>query len=49
MQENAHSITVLGAGGIGIACAVHLLRDGHRVTIIDRLPHGCLPVSVLAN
>ena len=38
MQENAHSITVLGAGVIGIACAVHLLRDGHRVTIIDRLP-----------
>ena len=40
MQENAQSITVLGAGVVGIACAVHLLRDGHRVTIIDRLPPG---------
>jgi len=40
MENNKHSITVLGAGIVGIACAVHLLRDGHRVTIIDRLPPG---------
>ena len=40
MDNNNQSITVLGAGIIGIACAVHLLRDGHRVTIVDRLPPG---------
>ena len=40
MSKDRQSITVLGAGIIGIACAVHLLRDGHRVTIIDRLPPG---------
>ena len=40
MGQAKHSITVLGAGIVGIACAVHLLRDGHRVTIIDRLPPG---------
>jgi D-amino-acid dehydrogenase len=40
MDQAKHSITVLGAGIVGIACAVHLLRDGHRVTIIDRLPPG---------
>ncbi len=40
MRANTHSITVLGAGVIGIACAVHLLRDGHRVTIVDRLSPG---------
>ena len=40
MGQAKHSITVLGAGIVGIACAVHLLRDGHRVTIIDRLSPG---------
>ncbi len=40
MAKDAHSITVLGAGIVGIACALHLLRDGHRVTIVDRLPPG---------
>lgn len=29
-------ITVIGAGIAGICCAIHLLRDGHRVTVIDR-------------
>lgn len=36
MPEERHSIIVVGAGVVGIACAVHLLRDGHRVTIVDR-------------
>jgi D-amino-acid dehydrogenase len=40
MEKDTHSITVLGAGVVGIACAVHLLRDGHQVTIVDRLPPG---------
>ena len=40
MQEIRHSIVVVGAGVVGIACAVHLLRDGHRVTIIDRQAPG---------
>lgn len=33
-------IVVIGAGIVGIACALHLQRDGHRVTVIDRLPPG---------
>ena len=28
--------TVLGAGVVGVACALALRRDGHRVTLIDR-------------
>lgn len=40
MQEDRHSITVIGAGIVGVSCALHLLRDGHRVTIVDRLPPG---------
>lgn len=30
------TITVLGAGIVGICCAAYLQRDGHRVTLIDR-------------
>jgi D-amino-acid dehydrogenase len=30
------SITVLGAGIVGICCATYLQRDGHRVTLVDR-------------
>ena len=33
-------ITVIGAGVVGMACAVTLQRDGHDVTVIDRLPPG---------
>ena len=33
-------VTVLGAGIVGIACASYLRRDGHAVTVIDRLPPG---------
>ena len=28
--------TVLGAGVVGVACALSLQRDGHRVTLVDR-------------
>jgi D-amino-acid dehydrogenase len=40
MADAGHSVTVVGAGVIGVACAVHLLRDGHRVTIVDRAAPG---------
>jgi len=33
-------VVVVGAGIVGLACAYHLLRDGHRVTILDRDPEG---------
>ena len=36
-------MTVVGAGIVGIACALYLQRDGHQVTVVDRdLPgEGC--------
>ncbi len=33
-------ITVIGAGIVGIATASYLRRDGHEVTVVDRLPPG---------
>jgi D-amino-acid dehydrogenase len=33
-------VTVIGAGVVGLAAAVALRRDGHDVTVIDRLPPG---------
>src|SRR5580698_11044993 len=30
-----HHVTVIGAGVVGAATAVELLRDGHRVTIVE--------------
>lgn len=30
------TVIVIGAGIVGVACAAHLLRDGHEVTLIDR-------------
>src|ERR1700712_1708772 len=33
-------ITVIGAGIVGIATAAYLRRDGHAVTVIDKLPPG---------
>ena len=29
-------VAVIGAGVVGVACAASLVRDGHRVTLIDR-------------
>ena len=39
MSTKQH-FTVLGAGTVGVCTAFSLLRDGHRVTLIDRLPPG---------
>ena len=39
MSGDAHRrrhFTVVGAGIVGVCCAFALLRDGHRVTLIDR-------------
>ncbi len=33
-------VTIIGAGIIGLASALALQRDGHRVKLIDRLPPG---------
>src|SRR3954469_7101807 len=35
MTEPKH-FTVLGAGTVGVCCALFLQRDGHRVTLVDR-------------
>jgi D-amino-acid dehydrogenase len=39
-SPNPHHVTVVGAGVVGVASALNLLRDGHRVTVVDRLPPG---------
>ncbi len=35
-----HNVTVVGAGIVGVSCALHLVRRGHAVTVVDRLPPG---------
>jgi D-amino-acid dehydrogenase len=35
-MTEARDITVIGAGIAGMCCALQLLRDGHRVTVLDR-------------
>ncbi len=37
---NQRQVTVIGAGIVGISCALYLLRDGHAVTVVDRNPPG---------
>lgn len=39
----SQDITVVGAGVVGICCALHLARGGHRVTVLDRagVAEGC--------
>lgn len=39
MVERGH-VKVIGAGVVGIATALTLQRDGHRVTVVDRLGPG---------
>ncbi len=36
MPASGRTVYVLGAGIVGIACALYLQRDGHQVTVIDR-------------
>ena len=36
----SRDVIVLGAGIVGLCSALSLQRDGHRVTVIDRLPAG---------
>ncbi len=36
----ARDVAVIGAGIVGVACAIELLRDGHRVTLIEPGPPG---------
>ena len=33
-------VTIIGAGIVGVSSALHLLRDGHKVTVVDRGPPG---------
>ena len=33
-------IAVIGAGIVGVSCALHLQRDGHAVTLIDQRAPG---------
>ena len=33
---NKHDIVIVGAGIVGVATAIYLQRDGHRVTIVDK-------------
>jgi D-amino-acid dehydrogenase len=40
MAATSQRVTVIGAGIVGMASAVHLQRDGHDVTVVDRLPPG---------
>jgi D-amino-acid dehydrogenase len=40
MASTSRKVTVIGAGIVGMASAVHLQRDGHDVTVVDRLPPG---------
>jgi len=37
---NKREFTVLGAGVVGLCCAVSLQQDGHKVTIVDRMEPG---------
>ncbi len=38
--DKKQHFTVLGAGVVGLCCAVSLQRDGHAVTLVDRMDPG---------
>ncbi|MGI9334854.1 MAG: NAD(P)/FAD-dependent oxidoreductase [Gammaproteobacteria bacterium] len=37
MLDSRHDVAVIGAGIVGVATAIRLVQDGHRVTLIDKL------------
>lgn len=39
-SADGRHVTIIGAGIVGISCALWLRRDGHKVTVIDRAPPG---------
>ena len=39
-SAGGQAIVVIGAGIVGVCCALYLQRDGHRVTLIDRQGPG---------
>jgi len=39
-ERGAGTVLVIGAGIVGIACALNLLRDGHKVTLVDKNAPG---------
>lgn len=39
-SEEPSPVVVVGAGIVGVCCALYLLRDGHRVVLVDRGPPG---------
>jgi len=53
LETNGKKVAVIGAGIVGISAAIHLQRDGHSVTLIDREgPAGGTsfgPAGVLAS
>ncbi|MDH3689858.1 MAG: FAD-binding oxidoreductase [Gammaproteobacteria bacterium] len=40
ISDTSRKVTVIGAGIVGISCALHLQQRGYDITIIDRLPPG---------
>jgi glycine/D-amino acid oxidase-like deaminating enzyme len=38
--SKSNDVIVIGAGIVGVCCALEAQRDGHTVTLIDRLPPG---------
>jgi D-amino-acid dehydrogenase len=40
VHNPAHHVTVIGAGVVGMCCALQLRRDGHGVTVLDPKPPG---------
>ncbi|MFB0991649.1 MAG: FAD-dependent oxidoreductase, partial [Rhodospirillales bacterium] len=39
-EPGPRRIVVVGAGVIGVCCALYLRRDGHDVTLVDRMSPG---------
>ncbi len=46
-RQNLHPMRIifLGAGTIGISTALHLLAQGHEVTVVDRQPDAAMEPS----